>query len=212
MPRKARIVACGVAHHVVQRGTDRQTVFFTQRDRQVYLNMLAEQSRLAHVRVLAYCLMTNHIHLVVVPEEADSLALCIQRVHGRYAQYLNTRRQRSGHLWQNRFFSCPLDERHLWIALGYVERNPVRAGMVARAADHQWSSAAAHLGKRDTTRVLDFWESHGGADTWRQLIDSNEDESDRRKLRRATFAGQPLGSDEFVKLCRDRPVLQSLHA
>ena len=88
MPRKKRIVACGVAHQIVQRGTDRQTAFFTQRDRQVYLQMLAEQSRLSHLRVLAYCLMTNHIHLVVVPEEGDSLALCLQRVHGRYAQYL----------------------------------------------------------------------------------------------------------------------------
>ena len=79
-------------------------MFYTQRDRQVYLKLLADQTRLAHVRVLAYRLMTNHIHLIAVPEEADSLALCLQRVHGRYAQYVNTRRQRSGHLWQNWFY------------------------------------------------------------------------------------------------------------
>jgi len=143
-------VACGVAHHIVQRGTDRQTVFYTQRDRQVYLKLLADQTRLAHVRVLAYRLMTNHIHLIAVPEEADSLALCLQRVHGRYAQYVNTRRQRSGHLWQNRFYSCPLDERHLRTALGYVERNPV----VGRAEVHAWSSAPAHLSGSDPLGLL----------------------------------------------------------
>ena len=114
------MVAVGVAHHVTQRGVGRQTVFYTQRDRKVYLGLLAEQSRLAGVRVLAYCLMSNHIHLVVVPDEEGAMALCLQRVHGRYAQYLNARRRRSGHLWQNRYFSCPLDERRLWTALRYV--------------------------------------------------------------------------------------------
>jgi len=204
MPRKARIVACGIPHHVVQRGTDRQTVFFTQRDRQLYLQMLAEQSRQAHVRVLAYCLMTNHIHLVLVPEEADSLARCVQRVHGRYAQFVNTNRQRTGHLWQNRFFSCPLDDKHLWLALRYVERNPVRAGLVSRAIDYRWSSASAHLGQGDPTRMLDldFWESHGGVKRWSQLIDAEEDGTDLRNLRRATFAGEPLGSEDFAALCR----------
>ena len=207
-------MACGVAHHIVQRGTDRQTVFYTQQDRQVYLKLLAEQARLAHVRILAYCLMTNHIHLVAVPEETDSLALCLQRVHGRYAQYVNTRRRRTGHLWQNRFYSCPLDERHLRMALGYVERNPVRAGMVGRVEEHAWSSARAHLSGEDPLGLLDltFWRSVGGAEQWRQLIEYEEDDTARRRLRRATFAGDPLGSEEFVERWKPKPVLQTLCA
>ena len=110
----------------------------------------------SRVRILAYCLMSNHIHLVAVPAEAESLALCLQRVHGRYAQYLNARRQRCGHLWQNRFFSCPVDERHLWTALRYVELNPARAGMVGQTREYPWSSTAAHLGGRDASRALDL--------------------------------------------------------
>jgi putative transposase len=189
-----------VAHHVTQRGVGRQRVFYTQRDRQVYLGLLAEQARLAGVRVLAYCLMSNHIHLVVVPERAGSMALCLQRVHGRYAQYLNARRRRSGHLWQNRFFSCPLDERHLWTALRYVEQNPVRAGMVVDAAGYRWSSAAAHLGGRDESRALDlrFWREAGGADRWRQLIEQQADEDEVQRLRRATYACRPCGDEAFV--------------
>ena len=158
---------------------------------------------MAGVRILAYCLMSNHIHLVAVPENEGSLAICMQRVHGRYAQYLNARRQRAGHLWQNRYFSCPLDEQHLWTALRYVELNPVRAGMVALPWEHRWSSAAAHVGGRDASRTLDlqFWAAAGGADRWRELIDctrDNRDGEDRRTLRRATYAGRPLGSEEFV--------------
>ena len=211
MPRKSRIVACGVAHHIVQRGTDRQTVFYTHRDRQVYLGLLTEQWRLTHLRILAYCLMTNHIHLIAVPEEADSLWRCMQRVHGRYAQYLNARRRRSGHLWQNRFYSCPLDERHLWMALGYVERNPVRAGMVRRPDDHAWSSAVAHLAGQDRLGLLDlnFWREAGGVERWRQLIDSEEDEADRRLLRRATFAGDPLGDADFLDRWKPKPASQT---
>lgn len=200
MPRKARGVAPGVPHHVTQRGVGRQTVFFTKRDRQVYLGLLADQSRLAHLRVLAYCLMSNHIHLVVVPAEVDSLALCLQRVHGRYAQYLNARRRRSGHLWQNRFFSCPLDSQHLWTALRYVEQNPVRAGLVIEPEDWRWSSATAHLGGRDESRALDlaFWRETGGADAWRQLIEQTTDSEELHRLRRATYACRPCGDKAFT--------------
>ena len=88
--------------------------------------------------------MTNPVHLVVVPEREDSLAVLFRRVHGRYAQYLNARRQRSGHLWQNRFFSCPLSSRHLSTALRYVERNPLRAGLASQPGEYEWSSTRAH--------------------------------------------------------------------
>ena len=127
MARFPRAVAVGAAHHITQRGVDQQWVFFTDADRRTYLDYLQTYSAQARLRILAYCLMSNHIHLVAIPEEPQSLAMALRRTHGRYALYLNSRRHRIGHLWQNRFYSCALDETHLWAALRYAERNPVRA-------------------------------------------------------------------------------------
>ncbi len=199
MPRKARLIAPGVAHHITQRGVNRQLVFFTKQDRRVYLQLLKENSRQAGLSILAYCLMSNHIHLVVIPEHEDSLALAMQRTHGRYAQYLNVRRKRSGHLWQNRYFSCPLDQHHLWTALRYVERNPIRAGMVAIPEAYAWSSAAAHLSGSDTLHILnqEFWQSAATAAGWREMIGDAEDEQVIHQLRKATYAGKPLGKGGF---------------
>jgi putative transposase len=144
--------------------------------------------------------MTNHIHLVVVPAREDSLAVLFRRVHGRYAQSTNARRGRSGHLWQNRFFSCPLSAGHLGRVLAYVERNPVRAGLVARPEEYRWSSAAAHLSGRDTTGLLDWsvWREQGGAEGWSELLTSPEELMALRLLRRCTFAGRPFGEERFV--------------
>ena len=90
--------------------------------------------------------MSNHVHLIVVPARHDSLRLALKHTHGRYAAYFNARFASSGHVWQGRFYSCPLDLPHLWAALRYTELNPVRAGMVADPAAYHWSSAAAHCG------------------------------------------------------------------
>jgi len=100
--------------------------------------------------------MLNHIHLVAVPKELESLAVCLRRTHGRYAQYLNARPLRCGHLSQNRFYSCTIDNKHLWIALKYVELYPVRAGLAEKAENFAWSSAAAHRSGKDSTRILDM--------------------------------------------------------
>ena len=198
MPRSARRVVPGLAHHITQRGTNRQTVFFARRDRRVYLDLLRDQASKTGVRILAYCLMNNHIHLIAIPCEEDALAVCLRRVHGRYAQYLNARRGRTGHLWQNRFFSCPLDAAHLLTALRYVECNPVRAGLVATPVEFAWSSAVAHGSGKDQSRLLDmqFWEDQGGLVFWQQLLHSEEDETEYQRLRRATYSGRPLGSVE----------------
>ncbi len=158
------------------------------------------------MRVLAYCLMSNHVHWVVVPERVDSLAVLFRRVHGGYAQAVNAGLGRSGHLWQNRFYSCPLSERHMWIALRYVEANPVRAGLVGAAAEYRWSSAGAHLGDgRDESGVLDdeFWERSGGCETWREMHSAGEREDQIHLLRRCTYAGRPFGDEEFVVRLED---------
>lgn len=202
MSRNARCILPGLAYHVTQRGTNRQRVFFSATHRKTYLGLLERNCPDAGVRVLAYCLMSNHVHLVVVPERADSLAVLFRRVHGAYAQAVNAGLGRSGHLWQNRFYSCPLSESHLWIALRYVEANPVRAGVAARPEQYRWSSAAVHLGEREPDRsgALDiaFWQRSGGAQTWRELHTSIEGENHLNLLRRCTYAGRPFGDEEFL--------------
>ena len=206
MPRNARCVLPGIPYHVTQRGTDRQRAFFLNSDREMYLRLLSRNLAGAKVRVLAYALMTNHIHAVVIPERADSLAVLFRRVHGRFAQYVNTRRGRSGHLWQGRFYSCPLDGAHVSTALRYVEENPCRAGMAASPQDYRWSSAAAHLGLRgDPYHVLDldFWERSGGAATWREMFAAQATGEQEEELRSCTYGGRPFGGESFVAAIED---------
>jgi len=197
----------GLAYHVTQRGSNRQRVFFCASDYRMYLSLLRQHASEAETRVLAYCLMTNHVHLLVVPERADSLAVLFRRVHGRYSQYVNTRRRRSGHLWQQRYFSCPLSGSHLWTALRYVEQNPCRAGIAASAGDYAWSSARAHLGlAEDKAKVLDgeLWAGAGGVETWRDMHTVVDLPERVLLLRRCTYAGRPFGEDEFVGRLEDR--------
>jgi putative transposase len=200
MARFARAVVVDVAHHITQRAVDRQRVFFTDSDRLTYLDGLTTYSRQARLRILAYCLMSNHVHLVAVPEEPDSLAVALRRAHGRYALYLNARRRRVGHLWQNRFYSCALDESHLWVALRYVERNPVRANLAIRPEQYRWSSAAAHCGLVKPAGLLDceFHTAAGGVERWRALLAEPEELMAIRALQRGTFTGRPVGDADFV--------------
>ena len=120
MPRTARVVAVAAPHHVTQRGNNRQQIFFSDAQRRYYLSLLAVQSRRHELRILGYCLMPNHVHLVVVPGPQDSLAKGVGRANNAYSRYLNQVRKRSGHLWQNRFCSAPLEREHLLRALRYV--------------------------------------------------------------------------------------------
>jgi putative transposase len=146
MARLARVVSPDTPHHVTQRGNARQFILETDTDRLVYLDLLRRHGALHGLGLLGYCLMSNHVHLIVVPARHDSLRLALKHTHGRYAAYFNARFASSGHVWQGRFYSCPLDLPHLWAALRYTELNPVRAGMVADPAAYHWSSAAAHCG------------------------------------------------------------------
>ena len=207
MGRNARCILPGLPYHVTQRGTNRQKVFFSIAHRKTYLSLIARHRQDAGVQVLAYCLMSNHVHFVVVPERVDSLAVLFRRVHGGYAQAVNAAMGRTGHLWQNRFYSCPLSDRHLWTALRYVEANPVRAGLSANPAAYRWSSAAAHLSDgRDEAKLLDteFWSRPGGSETWKELHAAGEQESRVHLLRRCTYAGRPFGDEEFATQIEDR--------
>ena len=129
----------GIAHHVTQRGNRRMDVFFSDDDREEYLGLLAELGEKHGVRYLGYCLMSNHVHLVAVPGDQESLAIGIGRAHERYTRGVNFRQGWRGYLWQGRFFSCPLDDRGTIEVLRYVELNPVRAGLVKGAREWRWS-------------------------------------------------------------------------
>src|SRR4051794_17546370 len=146
MPRAARVVVPGFPHHVTQRGNRRQRTFFREEDYAHYLRLLRFWCAQAGTEVWAWCLMPNHVHLVLVPARKDGLAAALAPVHRRYTWTVNQREGWRGFLWQGRFASSPMDEAHLHACLRYVELNPVRAGLVERAEHWRWSSARAHLG------------------------------------------------------------------
>ncbi|MDB5709285.1 MAG: hypothetical protein JWL96_1355 [Sphingomonas bacterium] len=149
MARLARVVIPGVAHHVTQRGNRRQPIFFSDDDRRTYLALLHQGCEKAGVRCLAWCLMDNHVHLILVPEHADGLRAALGEAHRRYTSHVNARQGWSGYLFQGRFASYPMDDAHLMTAVRYVELNPVVAGLVPHAEDWPWSSARSHIaGKR----------------------------------------------------------------
>ena len=133
VPRRARVVFPGLPHHATQRGNNRQQLFFAPEDYRYYLELLADHARRFGVEVLGYCLMPNHVHLIAAPESEASLARALGRTHSEFALALNRTEGRTGHVFQNRFFSCVLGGTHLLRALRYVERNPVRAGLAAVA-------------------------------------------------------------------------------
>ncbi len=208
MPRLPRVVLPGVAHHVTQRGNNRQTVFFCDQDRTRYLQMLRSNLRRYDIRILGWCLMTNHVHLIAIPGAAESLTLCLKLTHWQYSLELNQRRERVGHLWQNRFYSCPLGSTHLLAAMHYVDLNPVRAGMSAEAWDWRWSSARAHASQYVHDGLLDWpwldWVAEARLGTWSypdwraRLLAAAGSAEDLDRVRRCTRVGEPLGSDEFV--------------
>lgn len=200
MARLARVAVAGVAYHVTQRGNGRQFLLASDAEREVYMELLRAAVRSEGVGVMGYCLMSNHVHLVVMPERIDSLARALQSTHGRYASYWNAAHRSCGHAWQGRFYSCPLDEGHLWRALRYTERNPVRAGLAAEPAGWAWSSAGAHCGVAEPDVCLEMtpWRARWNEESWRAFLAEEESESALRELRRCTKTGRPLGSGSFI--------------
>ena len=194
------MVAEGVPHHITQRGNNRQDVFLLAEDRRSYLKTLRERCRDHDVALLGYCLMTNHVHLVAVPARADSLASALGRCHGSYARRFNKRYRRSGHLWQNRFYSCALGGSHVAAALAYVDLNPVRAGLVRRPEEWEWSSARAHAGRVESDALTDAWEwsELGFGKDWASVLTAYGGETQASELREATYGGRPLGDEKFI--------------
>lgn len=172
MARLARIVIPEVAHHVTQRGNRGLPVFFSDDDRRAYLTLIAEAARAADTRCLGWCLMDNHVHLILVPQHEDGLRATLGEAHRRYTRRVNLREGWTGHLFQGRFASYPMDDAHLMAALRYVDNNPVAAGLVKRAEAWPWSSAASHIaGKRLAEDPLTHTPSLGKhVRNWRAVL------------------------------------------
>ena len=200
MPRAARIVLAGFPHHITQRGNNRQDVFFVDDDSRVYLDILGEQAERYGLTVQGWCLMTNHIHLIATPAAESSLARAVGRTHFLYTQYINSFHGRSGHLWQNRFYSCALDRRHFFYAMRYLERNPIRAKLCRNAWSYRFSSAAAHIGKPDNTGLLDHkqWRKQTVEVNWKEILQTPLPQEQKESLRLNTHRGRPLANDRFL--------------
>jgi putative transposase len=206
MPRLARVVFAGLPHHITQRGHRRENVFFSDADRTTYLDWLAQYCA-ARVQIVAYCLMTNHVHLLAVPESDDGFERSLRTLHSRYAMRVNRWRGSNGYVWQGRYFSSVLDESYFWAALRYVERNPVRAGLVNKAQDYRWSSAAAHCGLRDDallTRDPRWIEELHSVPDWSGWLAEADRPHHLTELRRQGDRGLPCGSAGFVRGLKDR--------
>lgn len=186
---------------MTQRGNRQQDVFLSDQDRLVYLRTLGRYCRQHGVVVEGYCLMTNHVHLIAVPDKDDSLAKALGQAHRDYARWHNVLHGHSGHLWQNRFYSCPLEERHWGEALRCVELNPVRAHLVAVAWDWPWSSARAHSTGADGAGMLDLvrWQGRFTPARWREALELGLAQAGlMERIREATRTGRPFGSTEYV--------------
>jgi putative transposase len=203
MTRLARIVIPGLAHHVTQRGNRREQVFFSDADYQFYIDELSAAAKRAKAQIWAWCLMPNHVHLLIVPSDADGLRQTVANAHRRYAGRLNARNKWTGHVWQGRYGSVAMDEAHLYHALSYVSLNPVRARLVERAQDWPWSSARAHLtGRPDgITTLAPAWARFGDM---AQMLGAEPDQSAFERLRRAEVTGRPVGGAAFVEALEAR--------
>jgi len=197
MTRVARVVAPGVHHHITQRGNRRQLTFFCDEDYRLYKALMAEWCSFHQVTIQAYCLMPNHVHLIAVPATSSSLRLAIGEAHRRYTLKVNKREGWTGHLWQGRFFSYPMDENHFFRAVRYVLLNPVRAGICKRPEDYPWSNAGALVsGARDS--LCENKSAEPLKETWGNFMASSMDETEMRTIKLHQRTGRPLGDDRFI--------------
>ncbi len=198
MARLPRLVIPGHPHHVTQRGNRRGQTFFEEGDYALYKYLLSEAAQKASAEIWCYCLMPNHVHIIIAPSDEDGLHRTFADAHRRYTGYINTRMRVTGHLWQGRFGSVVMDEGHLANAVRYVTLNPVRARLVERVQDWPWSSANAHLSSSDDelVTVAPVLERYGD---FAAFLEQDENATDFRMLRQSETTGRPLGSDKWIE-------------
>ncbi|MDQ6955495.1 MAG: transposase [Mariprofundaceae bacterium] len=198
MTRLPRLVVPNFPHHVTQRGNRRAQTFFEDADYELYGSLLSAAARKADAEIWCYCLMPNHIHMIIVPSGEDGLRRTFADAHRRYTGYVNARLRVTGHLWQGRFGSVLMDEEHLAHAVRYVSMNPVRAGLVDRAEDWPWSSVGSHLSGQDSAlvKVAPILDRYGDFATFLAQEDISSEAF--KRLRQSETTGRPLGSDDWI--------------
>ncbi|MBF0569580.1 MAG: transposase [Candidatus Omnitrophica bacterium] len=197
MARRYRVVVPGFPHHVAQRGNRRMKVFFCEQDRQEYMNLLKEHLLAEGVQLWAYCLMDNHVHLVLVPSSREGLARAVGDTHRFYTRMVNFRERWRGYLWQGRFGSFVMGETYLLRAIRYVERNPLEAGLTTKAEDYSWSSARAHI-KGEADSYLSFCPLLPRAAEWGKYVNSRRTDGEIELIRKHNRTGRPFGDDLFL--------------
>jgi putative transposase len=195
MSRLPRIIVPGIPHHVTQRGNRRQQIFMEDDDYALYRDWLARACRSNGVEVWSYCLMPNHVHLILAPSDETGLSRAVGETHRRYSGYINARLRVTGHLFQGRFGCVAMDEPHLMAAFRYVALNPVKAKLAATAADWPWSSTPAHLRRQDdglvtVSPLLDR------VDRFADFLEVPADPEQVAALTKGQTVGRPLMGDQ----------------
>jgi putative transposase len=218
MPRTARFVVPDLTVHIVQRGHDRHDCFFEEADYHAYLGYLAEFALKFGCSVHAYCLMTNHVHLLVTPHTADACAQLMKNVGQHHVQRINSRLRRTGTLWEGRFYSCPVTtERYVLACYRYIELNPPRAGMVAHASEYRWSSYAQNVQGQPSglltphdVYVAIARESESRAKEYQALCDVPLDPEVIDQIRKATRGGYAVGTSRRPRGRPRPPVMRKI--
>ncbi|ESQ91930.1 hypothetical protein ABAC460_03265 [Asticcacaulis sp. AC460] len=193
------MVIPGVPHHVTQRGNRRERIFFEAGDEQIYLDLMSAQLRRHAVECWAYCLMLNHVHLILTPSDEGGLARAVGEAHRRYTAFVGTRGRWSGHLFQARFGSVAMDEDHLMAAFRYVALNPVKAKLTAKAEAWPWSSAQAHIAGMDSGHVTVAPGLDRIGDFSAFLADVPEDHALWSEVLMSEHTGRPVGSRAWIE-------------
>ena len=208
MPRVARIIVPQYPHHITQRGNNRAGVFFDDEDRTTYLSLLKSYCEKWTVEIWAYCLMTNHLHILAVPADEVSLSRYIGRTNLLYTQHVNRKYKRSGRLWQNRFFSTIVEaDSYLWAVARYIEQNPVKSKQVIRPEDYRWSSCRTNIsGQGDGLVTMKGWLDENDLGAYKIFL-MQQDPATDQKIRANTSTGRPMGGEGFIvglekRLCR----------
>ena len=206
MARLPRLTLPGYPHHVIQRGNNRQSIFAKTADYQRLLDLLDDNARQFEVAIHAYVLMSNHFHLLVTPQSSDGLPQMMQAVGRRYVRYFNDSQQRSGTLWEGRYRSTLIQtDRYLLACMAYIDLNPVRAGLVAQAADYPWTSHGHYIGRQMDKLVTPHplvWAlgntPFAREAAYAELVQAGVNPVHQSAMTQATLSGWALGEPDFV--------------
>jgi len=201
MPRIGRIVGVDLPHHITQRGNYRQDIFEDDKDYEKYLTLLKAESDKYGLSIVAYCLMANHVHFIVIPDRSESMANGFKYLNMKYSQYFNKKKGERGHLFQGRFFSSVMDERYTIACARYIERNPARAKIVKNPWEWRWSSARTHcaMDNRDDLSVKKLFSNiEFRQDEWKRFITQEDNPEEVKRIKKETIRGRPIADINFI--------------